>query len=187
MKKSLIVFSAVATVVLAVFIYFSLSYDEMDATRKSAENGDISAQLRMASAYLLGKGVPQSDKEAVKWYRKAAEQGNERAQALVGSAYGKGTGVAQDYEEAVKWYIKAADQGDPSGQFFLGRAYFEGKGVEKNYEEAFFWLNLAANQNVQGACIEMRDQASNELTPDQKKAGRIRCKNWLEDFEKSNL
>ena len=105
MKKLLIVISAVATVVLALFIYLSLSYDEMDATRKSAENGDISAQFRMASSYLLGKGVPQSDKEAVKWYKKAADQGDPSGQFFLGKAYYEGTGffeaLAKKNSEAI--------------------------------------------------------------------------------------
>jgi TPR repeat protein len=34
--------------------------------------------------YHLGRGVPQNDKEAVKWYRKAAEHGHAKAQYGLG-------------------------------------------------------------------------------------------------------
>ena len=37
------------------------------------------AQYCLGLCYEKGKGVPQSNEEAVKWYRKAAEQGYENA------------------------------------------------------------------------------------------------------------
>ncbi len=44
-----------------------------------ARNGNHHAQLNMAMLYSGGKGVPQNDVEAARWYKKAAEQGNEHA------------------------------------------------------------------------------------------------------------
>jgi TPR repeat protein len=44
-----------------------------------AKQGDHRAQVNMAMMYSSGKGVPQSDIEAAKWYKKAADQGNEYA------------------------------------------------------------------------------------------------------------
>ena len=40
-----------------------------------AEQGDARAQLTLGFMYAKGVGVPQDDKEAVKWYRLVAEQG----------------------------------------------------------------------------------------------------------------
>jgi len=37
--------------------------------------------------YRNGKGVPEDDKEAVKWFQLAAEQGNAIAQYNLGVAY----------------------------------------------------------------------------------------------------
>ena len=56
-------------------------------------------------------GWPQSDAEAVKWYRKAAEQGHAAAQNNLGAMYANGQGVARSDAEAVKWFRKAAEQG----------------------------------------------------------------------------
>ena len=50
--------------------------------------------------YDKGQGVPQDDKEAVKWYRLAAEQGDAYAQSNLGVTYEKGQGVPQDHKEA---------------------------------------------------------------------------------------
>ena len=53
--------------------------------------------------YDYGKGVPENDVEAVKWYRKAAEQGHKVAQHDLGYMYYKGEGVPQNYAKALTW------------------------------------------------------------------------------------
>ena len=47
--------------------------------KKSAEQGEVDAQLFLELCYLIGQGVSQEDTEAVKWYRKAADKGHEKA------------------------------------------------------------------------------------------------------------
>ena len=66
--------------------------------------------------YGKGQGVPQDDKEAVKWYRLAAEQGDAKAQNNLGVSYDNGQGVPQDYKEALKWTKLAAEQGHARAQ-----------------------------------------------------------------------
>ena len=61
------------------------------------------AQCELGDCYYYGKGVTQSYKDAVKWYRLAAERGHARAQCNLGFCYEKGYGVTQSYEDAVKW------------------------------------------------------------------------------------
>ena len=58
--------------------------------------------------YFDGRGVPQNDSEAAKWYRMAAEQGLAAAQGNLGWMYLHGRGVPQSDTEAVKWYRMAA-------------------------------------------------------------------------------
>ena len=50
-------------------------------TRLAAEQGDTRAQHSLGVMYAAGRGVPQDDAEAVRWYRLAAEQGDARAPA----------------------------------------------------------------------------------------------------------
>jgi TPR repeat protein len=72
-----------------------------------AEQGDLRAQSVLGSMYLKGRGVPQNDFEAAKWYRKAAEQGDpwsHSAQAVLGTLYEDGHGVPQDYVLTCRWY-----------------------------------------------------------------------------------
>ena len=93
-----------------------------------------------------GKGVPQDDAEAVKWYRKAAVQGNTDAQKNLGSMYENGKGVPLNYAEAVTWYVVAAGQGNLGAQYNLGVMYENGKGVPQSATEALMWYIKAAVQ-----------------------------------------
>jgi len=98
-----------------------------------------------------GEGVPEDDREAVKWYRKAAEQGYASAQYNLGVMYDNGRGVPEDDREAVKWYRKAAEQGDASAQSNLGVMYANGRGVPEDDVLAYMWSNLAAASGHKGS------------------------------------
>ena len=69
----------------------------------------------MGFIYDNGQGVPQNDKEAVKWYRKSAEQGYLDAQNNLGMMYMVGEGVPQDNIYAHAWFNIAASNGSDLG------------------------------------------------------------------------
>jgi hypothetical protein len=52
-----------------------------------AEKGDVDAQTNLGLMYQNGWGVPQDDKEAVRWYTLAAEQEHAKAQYNLGVMY----------------------------------------------------------------------------------------------------
>lgn len=85
--------------------------DWYQETLKKAEQGHAAAQYNLGVMYANGQGVPQDDKEAVKWYTRAAEQGYADAQYNLGVMYGRGDGVPEDYVQAYKWFNLAAAQG----------------------------------------------------------------------------
>jgi len=58
--------------------------------------------------YSLGHGIPQDDKEALKWIAKAAEQGHAESQYNLGMMYFDGQGTPQDYVRAHMWFNLAA-------------------------------------------------------------------------------
>jgi TPR repeat protein len=62
--------------------------------------------------YDRGEGVPQSYREALKWYRKAADQGDSTAQYNLGFMYASGHGVPQDDATAHMWFDLSAARGD---------------------------------------------------------------------------
>ena len=80
-----------------------------------------------------GRGVPQDDGEALRWYRLAADQGHAGAQSNLGLTYANGRGVPQDDDEAARWFRLAADQGHAGGQYTLGLMYGADRGVPQDY------------------------------------------------------
>jgi uncharacterized protein len=141
-----------------------LSPAEINQLQAKAQTGDSTAQLDLGKAYEDGNGVPQSDKQASKWYRAAAEQGNAAAQNNLGLMFRVGHGVEQDKLEAVNWYRKAARQGDPGGAFNLGTSYYNGDGVGTDLKAAYAWFLLAqtfGNQPAADATKRMAKEAPN--------------------------
>jgi hypothetical protein len=83
----------------------------LNALQPLALGGERRAQHYLAFMYLRGKGVRQSDFEAVKWLRRSAEQGHVKAQYNLAVMYHIGLGARQNDAEAVKWFKAAAKQG----------------------------------------------------------------------------
>jgi TPR repeat protein len=111
-----------------------------------------------------GRGVPQDEKEVVKWYRKAAEQEEARAQTNLGICYMEGRGVPQDEKDAVTWFRKAAKQGDAVGLFLMGICYEEGIADPVN-------RTIGTNQDFK-AMMECYEQAAKQgYAPAQTKLG----------------
>ena len=77
---------------------------------KSAEKGNVMAQLYLGDCYHNGEGVNRDEKEAAKWYTKSAEKGNAKAQLKLGMHYFNSLGGAEDEKEAAKWLTKSAEQ-----------------------------------------------------------------------------
>jgi TPR repeat protein len=119
--------------------------DYVKALMEKAGEGDAVFQDSLGVCYLLGEGVLQDDKEAVKWFHLAAEQGYAPAQYNLGLCYLRGEGVLEDRKEAVKWYRKAADQGHAMAQYALGLHYSR-EGAAQDYKEAVKWHRKAADQ-----------------------------------------
>ena len=90
---------------------------------KAGNQGIISAQTMLGTAYAGGIGVPQDYAKALGWYRKAADQGDAEAQVSIGEMYALGQGAPQNYAEALKWFRKAAELGFDGAQFRLGLAF----------------------------------------------------------------
>ena len=61
--------------------------------------------------HVVGQGVPQDYREAVRWFRLAADQGDAEAQVNLGLMYAGGNGVPQDYVAAHMWMNLAGARG----------------------------------------------------------------------------
>ena len=100
-----------ATTALFCLLFGSVCAEEFSDTLALAEAGEASAQLELGSMYDTGRGHPENDAEAVKWYRKAAEQGLLGAQISLAHMYAHGEGVSQDFAEAYVWQSIATTTG----------------------------------------------------------------------------
>jgi TPR repeat protein len=143
---------------------------DIDTLRARAEAGNASAQYSLGNMYVNGRGVPEDDAEAVRWYRLAADQGVAEAQYNLGGMYDYGLGVPEDYGEALRWYRLAADQGHAEAQVNLGRMYANGRGVPQDYVQAHMWYNLAASRTTgeaRDSAVEFRDNLADLMTPTQ--------------------
>ncbi len=111
-----------------------------------AVHGDPTAQFIVGRMYANGTPVPQSDEEAVRWYRLAAEQGFSPGQHDLASMYFYGYGVEKDLPQAVHWWQKAAQLGHIESQVRLGYIYLKGKDIGPDATKAAEWFLMAAEQ-----------------------------------------
>ncbi|MEO5340233.1 MAG: hypothetical protein H7837_06930 [Magnetococcus sp. MYC-9] len=148
--------------------------------RKSADRGDVAAQVKLGGIYEEGFEISQDNEEAVRWYRKAAEQGDVLGQYCLGVMCFNGKGVIQDYCEAIKWFRMAAENGDSASQFRLGAMYSEGNGVTKDYVLSDMWLTLAASRGHKNA-IKMQHRIELQMNIDQINQSQDLVRNWMKN------
>ena len=123
--------------------------------QKSAEQGDIEAQIQLAKMYERGHKVAKNKHEAFKWYTKAAKQGNVDAQFKLGCMYRNGNGVEVNKQNAIYWYGLAASKGHVKAQYYLGYMYDVGEGVTRNKLEAANWYRFADKNGIEAAHLHL--------------------------------
>ena len=97
--------------VLTSLLSYAAFSSDFDDTKVLAEQGDAWRQFRLGWMYDNGKGVPENDAEAVKWYRKSADQGFRSAQFSLGRRYWSDDGVPENSIRAYMWLSTAESQG----------------------------------------------------------------------------
>jgi TPR repeat protein len=76
--------SGLGVLILGLMLGLSgFAQTDIEALKSRAVSGDVNAELELAKAYDLGKGVKQDRFEAADWYMKAAQAGNPEAQNAV--------------------------------------------------------------------------------------------------------
>ena len=79
-----------------------------------ADQGDLSAQTRLAWMYEAGRGVPRDLAEAARRFRLAADAGEAEAQYALAVMHRTGVGQDKDLPASLHWLKKAAAQGYPA-------------------------------------------------------------------------
>lgn len=119
---------------------------------KSANQGNVKAQLRVAISYQSGiNGAKKNLEEANKYYQLAANQGNMKAQCNLAFNMQKGDGIEKDIKAANALYKKSADLGYSIAQFNYAYNLMNGIGIDKDYKEASRYFKLAADQGLSNA------------------------------------
>jgi uncharacterized protein len=134
--------------------------------RKSAEEGNASAQNGLGLLYNEGAGVPQDYRQAKQWFEKAAEQGHAEAQVNLGTLYLQGNEAPQSDQMALFWFRRAAEQKDAVAFAKLGLMYAQAQGVPQDFIQAHMWYNLAGANGAWNTA-EARDSLAKRMTPAQ--------------------
>ena len=125
------------------------------------------AEYSLGLAYHHGRGVPQDDVEAVRWWRLAAEHLHIVAICHVGLAYEEGRGVPRDPAEAVTWYRQATN----GVQYFIDLAYRYSRGVPVDDLQVYAWFNIAeATETDEEGMRKIREicaELMKKMTPSQ--------------------
>ena len=100
-------------------------------------------QCLLGELYSKGRGVPQDDREAFKWYRRAASHQGNWGKYELAELYFEGRGVSRDLRKAAMWYLAAAEVADEEARYRLGQMYASGQGAPKDIVYAAAWLSLA--------------------------------------------
>ena len=125
--------------------------------RKAAENGNATAQFKLALCYSRGEGVEEDGEVAAQWMLKAAEQGADaEAQWYMGRFYQDGKGVELNPTEAVKWFARSAKKNWPRAKHSLALCYWRGDGIQKDEAKAERLLEEAAESGNADASDDLR-------------------------------
>jgi len=126
--------------------------------KAAAKGGVMPALHNIANAYAAGRGVKQSDYNAMLYYQAAADAGDPHAMfSLAGWLHtGRATEGGKKYpEKAFQYNLQAAHMGHPAAMFNVGAAFMSGIGTGegKDYVKAAGWFEKASYEGT-GRIVE---------------------------------
>ena len=98
-------------ILTALLTFQSAAASEFDEMKALADQDLAAPTYTIGLKYDFGRGAPENDAEAVKWYRKAADQGDADAQFNLGVMYENGNGVPENDAEAVARFTNETQSG----------------------------------------------------------------------------
>ena len=115
---------------------------------KSADEGDLNAQLSLGYLFLYGEGDIKPDyAKAFKYYSMAAEQGDNIAINNLGSLYYSGIGTTADVGKAMDMFEKAHQLGNVEASVNLAFLYMTDNPRSKDSTKAISLFESASNAN----------------------------------------
>ena len=120
----------------------------------AAKQGHVAAQMKLASCYEEGYGVPKDTEVAIKWYKEAANKGDLTAR----KRYLELKYASKTYEVVIRYrmaLLLGADYGNRNSQYQLGE-WFNSHNSQSSYrEEAFSWYEKAAKSGHGEAMLKL--------------------------------
>jgi len=152
-----------------------------DQLVEAANNGDVSACIRLFNKYRHGMdGVESNINESLIWLKKAVEQNDAWAIYNLGLLYEEGIGVDKSLTKAIELFIKAHELDSNFSGVKLGLIYEYGIGVEKDITKSIdYWATSAEHgylwSQLHLACLYDKGE---KIPEDQDEA-----KKWYSKFE----
>jgi len=88
----------------------------LESYRMAAVQGNLQAQVNLASCYENGWGISKDDSMAFNYYKLSADAGHSEAQCIVGKYYRNGIGVPQDRNKSLKYFELSANTGNETAK-----------------------------------------------------------------------
>ena len=145
--------------------------------QRAADQGEASAQYRLAQLYATGRGVERDDTRAAQLYALAANGGNRNAMYNFAVALVQGDGIPANPSEAARWFQKAAQAGVVDAQFDLAVLYERGLGTPQSLVEAYRWYVIAAAAGDPQARARV-NALSGQLTEEERDAAAAAAKRF---------
>jgi len=118
--------------------------------KAAAKGGILPALHNVANCYANGRGVKQSDHNALLYYNAGADAGDPSSKYTLATWLVKGTrgGVVKDEARAFQLQCEAAQMGHPAAAFNVGAHFMAGQGVEKDFTKAAEWFEKASEMGI---------------------------------------
>ncbi len=118
---------------------------------KSAQLGNIIAQISIGDCYKIGYGTTKDRKKAFEWYLKSAKQKNSEGQFNVAKCYRDGMGIEKNEQKAFKWFLKSAKNGNIGSQYKVAICFKNGKCTKKDINKANEWFQKSLDNGNKNA------------------------------------
>ncbi len=131
---------------------------------KAAAKDDAYALNNLAVCYLLGDGIRQNVKQAVKHFEKAVKLGDDYAMVNLADCYAIGNGVTKNDKKAFELYKQAAEKNNVDGIRNMADCLLNGIGTKQDFKLAMEMYKKAADfGDIKAA--EKYNELSEKLSP----------------------
>lgn len=134
-----------------------------DAPAAQEKTMSVEDEVRLATKFERGDGVPRDPAQAAYWFQRAADHGHPEAQNELGCLYFWGHGVERNPEQSARWFTRAVGGGSQKAKLNLAVLYLGGFGVPQDPKFAHDLLLQLAEKGMPRAELYLGVLYSNGL------------------------